>query len=91
MPRVTWILDIGQGRHTVTLDYGVWSGSRVLTVDGVIVNSHGKVLNLWSEQAFDIGTSRFHLTTRPARRRPWSLIVELHNAGRVIPPSSVTR
>jgi hypothetical protein len=91
MPRMTWTLELDQRRPTVTLDYDVWSGSRVLTVDGVRVTCHGKVLTLWWEQTFAIGASRFMLTTRPVRWRPWTLVVELHNAGRVIRPTSVTR
>jgi hypothetical protein len=91
MPQVTWIVETTRRRHVITFDYGRWSGSRSLTVDGVTVTWHDEVPGLWSKRAFDIGASRFLLTMRPVRWRPWSVLVELHNAGRVIPPSSVMR
>jgi hypothetical protein len=90
MPRVTWDLTMGHRRHTVILDYDVWWGSRTLTVDGVLVDRQVALLGLWSDQAFKIRCCSFQLTTRPAWKWPWSLVVELHNAGRVLPPTSVT-
>jgi hypothetical protein len=90
MPRATWTLDIDHGQHTVMLEYGTWSGRRILTVDGVTVDRRGSWLGLWSEQAFSTGTCKCYVRTRPLSWRAWSLVVELHHAGRVLPPTSVT-
>jgi hypothetical protein len=69
MARKVWTFEIEDGRHTVELEHGYWSGKRIIRMDGKVVQQTGKIAHLFdagSEHRFLAGEHSFVIYIRPS-------------------------
>ncbi|MFC1904714.1 hypothetical protein ACFLXT_03005 [Chloroflexota bacterium] len=54
MSKKEWSFELADGRHTVELDYGYWSGKREITIDGLPYESSRNIWDTGSVHHFEI-------------------------------------
>ena len=54
MPKREWSFELADGRHTVELDYGYWSGKREIYIDGLPYESSRNIWDTGSVHHFKI-------------------------------------
>ncbi len=80
-----WRVQVDGTEHEIELDHGTISGTRVITVDGVVVAEGQKVFDTGSSHAFDIAGQPAELqieVTHAGLKHASSL----HVAGRYVEP-----
>jgi len=50
----TWTIEVDGNNHTVAVEHGYWSGKRVITLDGNILEKSRKFWDTGSEHRFDV-------------------------------------
>src|SRR5262245_10299611 len=54
MPKKTWRFRLEDGFHSVELDHNIWSGKRIIRVDGAIVEESRRTFDLGSEHSIRV-------------------------------------
>ena len=53
MRQRSWTFQDDEGKHTVKVEHGYWSGKRIITLDGVVIHESRKFWDTGSEHRFD--------------------------------------
>ena len=56
MAKKVWSFKLADGNHTVELDHGYWSGKREIIVDGIPLESSGKIWDTGSVHHFEVSS-----------------------------------
>ena len=77
----TWDIEVDGNRHTIGVDHGFWSGKRIITLDGNVLEKSWKLVDTGSEHRFNVDG---HLCILKIRNSPFHYDYELFLDGKLV-------
>lgn len=76
MPKISWSINLDGQTNVIDLDYGTYSGKRIIYVNGLQVHKSNKFFDLGtSKHLFQIGSHKCEITIRVFMDMTYSLFV----------------